>query len=101
MARTGLSKYEKETIITFNEAEATANIYSVSDVWIRKIKKIKGHRKFSMGYEVDVPKNWIKVSPPRKVSEKTREAARRNMAKLRAKQSASGTNPKTSKKKTK
>lgn len=96
-----LSKIEKETIITFNEAEATANVYSTSDVWIRKIKKIKGHRKFSIGYEVDVPKNWIKVSPPRKVSEKTREAARRNMAKLRAKQTAPGTNPEISKKKTK
>lgn len=101
MAGIRLSKIEKETVITFNEAEATANIYSTSDVWIRKIRKIKGHRKFSIGYEVDVPKNWIKVSPPRKVSEKTREAARRNMAKLQSMRKTQGTNPRKTTKKTK
>lgn len=101
MAGIRLSKLEKETVITFNEAEATANVYSTSDVWIRKIKKIKGYRKFSIGYEVDVPKNWIKVSPPRKVSEKTREAARRNMAKLQSMRKTQGTNPRKKTTKTK
>lgn len=97
----GLSRYEQETIITFNAAEKTANIYSSDPVWARKIQKIKGSRKYSIGYEVDVPKNWIKVSPPRKVSEKTREAARRNMAKLQSMRKTQGTNPRKTTKKTK
>lgn len=68
-----LTRYEKETIITFNEAEDTANIYSTSDVWIRKIKAIKGSRKYSIGYEVDVPKSWIRLQRPAKVTEETKK----------------------------
>lgn len=80
-----LSRQEQETVITFNAAEDTANIYSSDPVWARKIQKMKGSRKYSVGYEVDVPKKWIKVTPTRKLSEKQLAVARANMRKINAK----------------
>ncbi len=68
-----LTRVEKETIITFNELDATANIYSASDVWIRKIRNIKGSRQCSIGFEVDVPKGWIRVQKPAKATEETKK----------------------------
>ena len=64
-----LSRLEQETIISFNAAEDTANIYSSDPVWARKIQKMKGSRKYSVGYEVDVPKNWIRIQRPPQLSE--------------------------------
>lgn len=94
-----LSRYEQETIITFNAGEKTANIYSSDPVWAKKIQKIKGSRKYSVGYEVDVPKNWIKVAPPRQYSEETKKKMAENLRKARQKKSSSSnTNKKTTKK---
>ena len=65
-----LSKLERETIITFNEAESTANIFSTSQPWINKIEKIPGCRRVGAGYEVDIPKSWIKFpKEPRTTSD--------------------------------
>ena len=91
----GLSRLEQETIITFNAAEKTANIYSSDPVWIRKIKNMKGSRKYSIGYEVDVPKSYIKVSPPRQYSEETKKKMAERLRKARQnKSSSSSTNKK-------
>lgn len=61
-----LTLAEQETIITFSAADTTANIYSTHQPWINKIKKLPGAKPYGIGWEVDVPKNWIKVTPPRK-----------------------------------
>lgn len=56
-----VSKLEKETIITFNEEEKLANIYSCSPAIITKIKKVKGSYEIGGGMAVDVPKNCVKI----------------------------------------
>lgn len=40
MADYRLSKYEQETIISFNAAEDVANIYTADPAWIRKLDKL-------------------------------------------------------------
>ena len=55
------SKYERETIITFNDAESTANVFSSSESWMKRIKKIKGWRECGDGVEVTVPKSSIQI----------------------------------------
>ena len=78
-----LSLYERETIINFNEAEPTAGIYTHNVALRNKLLKLsqsepdlKVIRRGEDMLEVEVPKKWIKVSPPKKLSEE----ARRKMA---------------------
>lgn len=77
-----LSQAERETIIVFNAGDKTAVISSLDPVWQRKIEKLPGAKKIGTYVEAEVPKTWVKVSPPKKVSETQRAAARRNIAKL-------------------
>lgn len=77
----GLSKAERETIISFGELDSTANIYSTSPSMVSKIKALGG-KQDGLGYSVDVPKAWIKISKPRAVSTAARAKAKSNMAKI-------------------
>lgn len=70
-----LSNYERETIINFNEAEPTANVYTCNRRLQNKLNKLIGVnpdiselRKDNEAVTYRVPKNWIKVSPPRQVN---------------------------------
>lgn len=72
---------ERETIIVFNDADKTANIYSTAQTWITKIKKFDGWRESGPGVEVDVPKSWIKVNRSRNLSSEERERRAVNMRK--------------------
>ena len=70
-----LSNYERETIINFNEAEPTANVYTCNRRLQNKLNKLIGVnpdiselRKDDEAVTYRVPKNWIKVSPPRQVN---------------------------------
>ncbi len=36
----GLSKYEQETIVLFNDEEADAIVYTASPLWIRRLDKL-------------------------------------------------------------
>lgn len=81
---TRLSRYEMETVITFNAEEKTANIYSTDPVWIRKIKELGGERD-SIGWVIDVPKSWIKIRRPLKLSEAEKERRRELLRKTRQK----------------
>lgn len=75
---------ERETIITYNEQEKTAVVYTCNPVLKRKLDGLtaarpdecKLLRRFpdGVGVEYEVPKKWVKVSPPRFVSEETRAA---------------------------
>lgn len=75
-----LTLYERETIINFNEAEATAGIYTHNIALRNKLLKLNQaepelriiHQSEDM-LEVAVPKKWIRVSPPKKLSEETRK----------------------------
>lgn len=80
------SKYEKETIINFNEEEATANIYTASPSFAKKLGKLGNVRKVGdESWEIDVPKSWVAIRPPAKRTEKQREVARAAVAKFNSK----------------
>ena len=91
-----LSLYERETIINFNEAESTAGIYTLNVALRNKLLKLsqsepdlKVIRRGEDMLEVEVPKKWIKVSPPKKLSE---EARRKMAERLLANQTMHGKN---------
>ena len=85
--RYSLSSLERETIISFNDAEKTAVLYTCNKALIRKMDnylssrpddvKLMSADECSKTYSL--PKQWVKVSPPRTVSEEQRLAARKRM----------------------
>lgn len=77
---TTLSLYERETIINFNEAESIAGIYTHNIALSNKLLKLSRTepdlriiRRSNDMLEVEVPKKWIRVSPPKKLSEESRQ----------------------------
>lgn len=85
-----LSLYEQETILNYNEVETTASVYTNNRTLIRKLDKLAQerpgdcHREKTShdGKSVDfvIPKAWIKINPPRKLTPEQREL-RREIAK--------------------
>lgn len=79
-----LTNYERETIINFNEGEAMASVYTHNRALRRKLDKLavdrpkdcKLHRVSHDGQAAEyyIPKRWIKIAPPRKMSESQRDA---------------------------
>ena len=70
-----LTNVEKETIINFNEAEHTASIYTHNEALKRQLLALcQSHpeqvRQTAAngwgGLTFELPKKWLKVSPPRK-----------------------------------
>lgn len=89
-----LDKYERETIINFNEAETTASVYTFNRSLQSKLNKLlSSNPDISLKYsdeeraEYIVPKKWIKVSPPRQVNltDEQRAAAAERLSASRAK----------------
>lgn len=88
------TKEELETIITFNEAEKTASVYSCSPRYIEKMKKlaesepdkVKLIKQDANGADFIVPKSWVKIRPPRKISDEQRQAAAERLKAYRDKQ---------------
>ena len=86
-----LSLYEQETIISFNEEEKTAGIYTHNKILRQKLAALARDRpedcrlvKVShSGRAVDytIPKSWIKIVPPRTASEAQKEASRKAIEK--------------------
>ena len=88
-----LTLYEKETIINYNEAELSATIYTHNVALRNKLLKLSQTetdlRMIHLGadmIEVEVPKKWIRVNPPRKLSEQTRLELKERMLALRESQ---------------
>lgn len=70
-----LTSYERETIINFNEEEKIASVYTFNKALKNKLNKLVGvnpdiHviRSSDEMSEFEVPKSWIKVSPPKQVN---------------------------------
>lgn len=70
-----LTSYERETIINFNEEGNTASVYTYNKALRNKLNKLVGvnpdiHviRSSDEMSEFEVPKSWIKVSPPKQVN---------------------------------
>lgn len=69
---------ERETLIDFNEIEKTASVYTCNKALQNKLRRLAEERPEecriveeypeSKAIEFDVPKKWIKVSPPRTVN---------------------------------
>jgi len=67
----GLSRYEQETIINFNQAEDVAYIYTCSKSWMKHLEKLglKGNQINPYAREYECPKSWIKKpQKPRQLS---------------------------------
>lgn len=76
----GLTRYEQETIINFNEAEGTANVYTYNARLKKRLSTIDSpecvlKRQGDKWAEYDVPKAWIKINPPRVLTAAQRAAA--------------------------
>lgn len=76
-------KIERETIITYNEEEKTADVYTCNKALRRRLDQLlKTRDDIQLVREDDisgtyiVPKKWVKVSPPRQMSEEAAAAAR-------------------------
>ena len=73
-----VTKYEQETIILFNEGEAAASIYtyntslqqtlvSLCESHPAQVRQTGNNGIGALTFEI--PKKWVKVSPPRVLSE--------------------------------
>lgn len=88
-----LNNFEKETSILYNEAESTAEICTYNRALRNKLEKLKVEYPdeciecIGLGRDdlckYTVPKKWIKVSPPKKISEEQRQAAAERLKKYR------------------
>ena len=72
-----LSNIEKETVINFNEAERTASIYTHNETLKRQLLELCQTHPAQVrqtaanrwgGLTFELPKKWLKVSPPRVLS---------------------------------
>lgn len=74
----GLTRYEQETIILFNESEAVASVYTYNAGLQNALRSLCKSYPAQVTLTADngygaltfaVPKKWIKISPPRVLSE--------------------------------
>ena len=78
-----LSRYEQETLVSFNEEEETATIITANGAWKRKLKELAAARPEEVietpwqepFASFTVPKTWIRVNPSRVLSEKQKAAS--------------------------
>lgn len=76
-----LSNPEKETIINFNDAEKTAEIYTCNNGWMRRMDALVKERpgevckigSDEVSATYTVPKKWVKIRPPRILTDEQRE----------------------------
>lgn len=87
-----LSNLERETIISFNESEPTANIYTFNKPLRRKLEKyaqdrpedcvLQSMERGGMAVSYLVPKIWVRLYPPRKPVTLTEEERQRRRERL-------------------
>lgn len=75
-----ISNYERETIINYNNGEKVAQVYTCNEFLQKKLNKLCEEYSECMCINSDeysktyiVPKKWIKVRPPKKLSEETKQ----------------------------
>ena len=75
-----LTKDEKETIISFNEAETTATVYTCSSQIKKRLQELSlkssdiyREKKYKYSQTYIIPKKIIKFGFPRELSEKERQ----------------------------
>lgn len=80
-----LTKYERETILNFNEGDSEASVYTHSRPLMRRLGKLAkdrpGECRLSktthdgQAAEFYIPKGWIRVTPPRVATPAQRAAS--------------------------
>lgn len=80
-----MEKGEKETLVRINDAEEEVEIGTRHKRFKSRLKKLGVElRDDQAGYcWYQVPKSWIRIVPPRKVTENQKIAARKNILKAR------------------
>jgi len=80
-----MTKLERETVINFNDEEQVARIATRQKKVKTRLKKLGVEPHSKQGdYECYlVPTSWIRIGPPKRVSENQRNAARRNIINAR------------------
>lgn len=77
-----LTNYEKESVILFNEADRAASVYTHNAALIRHLTALCGSYPEQArltgdngcgGLTFELPKKWLKVSPPRVLSAAQKE----------------------------
>ena len=77
-----ISKAEQETIITFDEKQKTANVFTYSKKFINLLNNLPPERKTDIkinyknndgSVEFEIPKKWVKISPSRIITEEQRQ----------------------------
>ena len=75
-----LTKYEKETIINFNEEESTASVYTHNERLRNRLAAFAEKsddcclvRKGDDYDEYRIPKSWLKINLPRQYSDEQRQ----------------------------
>lgn len=72
-----LSNVERETVVTYTQAERTANIYTHNPAWKAQLLKLCQTHPDQVrqtaandwgGLTFELPKKWLKISPPRVLS---------------------------------
>lgn len=84
---------EQETNINYNAKDLEANIYTAYPRDISRFKKlvqenpndVKLVREDEHGITISVPRNWVKVRPPRKMTEEQKIQNALNLQKWREK----------------
>lgn len=92
---------ERETLINYNETEKTASIYTCNKGLQNKLRRLAEERPeecviveefpIDKAVEFSVPKKWVKVSPPRFVSDAQKAAARERLNAYHASQKSEST----------
>lgn len=75
-----LTRYEKETIILFNDAEDAAEVYTCNSALMRRLDELSQNNalvdltkenKNSKTY--NLPKKWVKIQKPRQLTEEMKQ----------------------------
>lgn len=91
-----LTNMEKETIIIYNEADPSADVFTYNSTLQRRLADLEQQRpkevtrtarddtdgQTSVTYTL--PKTWVKINPPRVLSEEQKEANRQSIARARS-----------------
>lgn len=86
-----LTRYEQETIITYNEEEKTAGVYTHNKALLRKLEqlsqarpeecKLESTSRGGQAADYIIPKSWVRITPKRLLTEEQKEERRRNALK--------------------
>lgn len=88
-----LTNLEKETVIVFNEADPTAEVFTYNGRMLRELAKLAGDRPDDVEHVSDngngastyrVPKKWVKIRAKRILSEEERVQRANTMRRIKS-----------------